>query len=76
MAWLPVVAAVISAIIAIVKHLEGRGSIDSALAAAILKGLRESDDAIKRAQDARKVVRDSIAANPDSVSDDDGFRRD
>jgi ABC-type uncharacterized transport system YnjBCD ATPase subunit len=76
MTWLPLIAAVISAIVSIIKSMEGRGSIDSALAAAILKGLRESDDAIKQAQDARKAVRDSIAAKPDSVSDDDGFRRD
>jgi len=75
MAWLPIIAAVISAIISIVKHLEGRGAIDSALSAALLKGLRESNDAIGQAQAARQAERDAIAADPDRVRKPDEFER-
>lgn len=76
MTWLSFISSLIGAVIAIIQGLERRGLIEAAVAQASLKGLRESDEAIKLAQTARQAVRDSIAANPDSVHDNDGFRRD
>jgi hypothetical protein len=73
--WLSAIATAISLISALVQWLERRDIINAALSAAILQGLRESDEAIKRADDARQAVRDSIARNPDSVREPDEFER-
>ena len=75
MTWLSAISAAISLVHALVGWLERSKQIDAALSAAILKGLRESDDAIKLANDARQAVRDSIARNPDSVRESDEFER-
>lgn len=41
-----------------------------------LKNERTRSDATRRADDAAARVRDGIGADPDSLRDDDGFRRD
>ncbi len=76
MTWLSIAASLISLAVSLVKWLESRKQIDAALSAAILKSLREADELIDKAKAARAAVRDSIERDPDSVRDDDGFRRD
>ncbi|MCC7047214.1 MAG: hypothetical protein IT562_10915 [Alphaproteobacteria bacterium] len=74
--WIAIVAAVLRIVAAVVQSLQNQKLIDAAVAEVILKGLRESDDAIQQAQDARKAVRDRIARDPAELRRDDGFRRD
>lgn len=50
--------------------------LDAGAAEAILKGARESDDAIKKANAARELVRTSLERSPDGLRDNDGYKRD
>lgn len=76
MTWLSLIAALIGLATALVKWLSDRGDVANATAAAILKGLREADEAIAKARAARDLVRSDIERNPDRLRDDDGYRRD
>lgn len=76
MSLLQLAVAVIGLAKLIIEYLRERGRIDAETAAAALKGLRESDNAIKRAQAARDLVRADLERHPDRLRDDDGHRRD
>lgn len=70
----------ISAVLAIARSLiqwaEQNKWMEAGAAQAALQGLREADDAIAKARQARQDVRNSIARDPDGVlRDDDGFKR-
>jgi len=74
--WLSAIASALAVLQALAEYLRDRKTIDDATAAAILKGLREADDAINRAKSARDLVRADMARDPDSIlRDDDGFKR-
>jgi len=76
MTWLSAIASILAILQALTAYLRDRQMIDDATAAAILKGLREADDAINRAKSARDLVRADLARDPDSIlRDDDGFKR-
>lgn len=76
MTWLSAIASALAILQALTEYLRDRKIIDDATAAAILKGLRESDDAINRAKSARDLVRADIARDPGRVlREDDGFKR-
>lgn len=76
MDWLSLVAAALAAVRAFLQWLVDTRRIDAAVAEAVLKGMRESDDAIRKAQAARAGVRADLERNPAGLRDDDGFRRD
>lgn len=70
----------ISAVLAIARSLiqwaEQNKWIEAGAAQAALAGLREADDAIFKARQARQDVRANNARDPDGVlRDDDGFKR-
>jgi hypothetical protein len=75
------IISIISAVLALAKFLVGyaqqqewmeRGAADE-----VLKSLKESDDAIARAQSARQSARTTSLRDPAGVlRDDDGFKRD
>lgn len=74
------VIGIISSILALarffVDYAQKQKWIEEGAAGVILKALKDSDDAIAKAKEARKAVRDTIARDPDSIlRDDDGFRR-
>jgi hypothetical protein len=73
--WLSAIASALAILQALAEYLRDRKSIDDATAAAILKGLRDADDAINRAKSARDLVRADVSRNPGSLMQDDGFRR-
>jgi len=76
MTWLSAIASALAILRVLAEYLRDRKTIDDATAAAILKGLREADDAINRAKSARDLVRADLARDPDSIlRDDDGFKR-
>lgn len=70
----------LSALLTIIKlvaeYATSKKWIDAGTATAVAKGLQDATDAITRATAARDLVRAGIERNPDSVHDDDGFRRD
>lgn len=49
--------------------------VDAGRTAQQLESLKEQVDAAKKAVDARIAVERDLAAHPDRVRDDDGFRR-
>ncbi|HWL04199.1 MAG TPA: hypothetical protein VNQ99_04575 [Xanthobacteraceae bacterium] len=76
MTWLSAIASALAILQALAEYLRDRKTIDDATAAAILKGLRDADDAINRAKSARDLVRADLSRDPDSIlRDDDGFKR-
>lgn len=76
MTWLTLAAALIGLATALVKWLSDKGDVADATAAAVLKGLREADEAIAKAKAARALVRADAERNPDRLRDDDGYKRD
>ena len=74
--WFSILSAVLSIAKALVGMMEQRKWMEAGAAQATLKGLREADDAIAKAQAVRQAVRDKLAADPSKLRDDDGFRRD
>lgn len=71
---------IISAILALARffteYAQQQKWISEGVAAVILQSLKDSDDAIARAKDARELVRSNNARDPASVlRDDDGFKR-
>lgn len=59
-----------------VEYAQKQQWIEEGVAKVILQSLKDSDDAIKSAQDARQAIRDNNARDPASVlRDDDGFKR-
>jgi hypothetical protein len=70
------ISAVLSLARLLISLAQTRGWIDQGAAETALKALRESDDAVSRAQAARNAVRVNNERDPASVlRDDDGFRR-
>ena len=73
------IISIISAVLAIARWLVGYAEqnkwLKAGAAEATLKGLQDADAAIAAANQARADVRDTIARNPDSLRDDDGYRR-
>lgn len=71
---------IISSIFAIarffVEYAQKQQWIEEGAAAVILQALKDSDDALASAKDARNAVRDRDTRDPDSIlRDDDGFKR-
>ena len=58
------------------EFLYARDLVDAGKVQEQLDALRKQVKDAQVAVAAREAVRAAIAANPDSVSDDDGFRRD
>lgn len=76
MTWLSLIAALIGLASALVKWLSDSGDVANATAAAVLKGLREADEAIAKAKAARALVRAGHDADPARLREDDGHKRD
>lgn len=74
------VLSIVSAILALARwftnYAQQQKWIAEGVAQVILQSLKDSDDAIARAKDARDLVRANAARDPASVlRDDDGFKR-
>jgi hypothetical protein len=73
------ILSIISAVFTVAKWLIGYAEKQKWMAAgaaeAALKGLQEADAAIAVANKARADMRDTLTRNPDSLRDDDSFRR-
>lgn len=59
----------------IFEWMYARRLVDAGRTAQQLESLKEQVDAAKKAVDARIAVERDLAAHPDRVRDDDGFRR-
>lgn len=71
-----IISAVLAIIRSLVQYAEQKKWMDAGTAEAALKGLQDADEAITRAQSARRLVRLGNARDPASVlNDDDGFKR-
>ena len=71
-----IIAAVLALARALVEFAQRRAWMEAGAAAATLKGLRDADAAIAKANDARAAARDRAVRDPDGLrDDDDGFRR-
>lgn len=64
--WLTLLKLLLSIASAIASYAERRQMLEAGAAQAVLKGVRDADEAIARARAARDAVRD----DPDSVRDD------
>jgi hypothetical protein len=73
------ILSIISAVLALARWLVGYAEqkkwMEAGAAEATLKGLQDADAAIAAANQARADVRDNIARNPDSLREDDDFKR-
>ncbi len=75
--WLGILKALLSVAAGLADYLRDRQLLEAGEAMAIAKGLRESLDAIDKANKARQAANDKpLDNNGDWVSDDDGFKRD
>ena len=74
-AIISIISAVLAIARALVEYVQQRKWMDAGAAEATLKGIRDADAAIKKGNDARAAARDNAAKHPDSVRDDDGFKR-
>lgn len=57
------------------SYLHDRQLMEAGAAQETLKNIKGAQDAISKAEAIRRDVRRDLDANPDRVSDDDGFRR-
>lgn len=64
--WLTLLKLLLSIASAVATHVRERRLLEAGAAQAVLKGVRDADEAIRRARAARDAVRD----DPDSVRDD------
>ena len=74
------VIGIISSVLALVRlfveYAQKQKWIEEGAAGVILQALKDTDDAIARAKEARDAVRDRNARDPDSIlRDDDGYKR-
>jgi cytochrome c-type biogenesis protein CcmH/NrfG len=73
------ILSILSVVLAVARFLIGYSEknkwIAVGAAEAALKGLQDADAAIAAANQARANVRDTLTRNPDSLRDDDGFKR-
>lgn len=75
-AVLSIISAVFALARMLVSYADQQKWMEQGAAEVILKSLKESDDAILRAKNAREAVRVGAQRDPASVlRDDDGFRR-
>ena len=75
MTILSIIASVLSLAKWLVSWSERQGWIEEGRKQVILESLQRADDEIAKANAAREAVRTDIAANPDKLRDDDGFKR-
>jgi hypothetical protein len=73
--WLSLLVAVIKGVGMFAQWLHDSALISSGEARASANALRNQADALQKAAAAREAVRADHANHPDSVFDDDGFRR-
>lgn len=64
--WLSLLRLLLQLASTVATHLRERRLLEAGAAQAVLKGVRDADEAIARARAARDAVRD----DPDSVRDD------
>lgn len=73
------VISLLSAVFAVAKwlvgYLEKQKWIEAGAAEAVLKGIKDADEAIAAAQQARENVRSELNRNPGGLRNDDGFKR-
>lgn len=75
MNWIAILAAVLAIARALADWMHDKQLIDAGTNNAVVVGIKNAQDAIARAQKARELVRSTIARDPSSVLDDDGFKR-
>lgn len=73
------ILSILSAVFTVAKWLVGYAEKQKWMAAgaaeAALKGLKEADEAISTANQAREAVRNELNRNPAGLRDDDGYKR-
>lgn len=66
MPWLTLLRLFLSAASSIAELVKNKQLMDAGAAKAVLRGIKEADDAIRKARDARA----NVSHDPDSVRDD------
>ena len=72
---LSIVSAAFAIIRWFVEYSQQQKWISEGVAQVILQAMKDSDDAISRAHEARDLVRSHLERNPSDVMSDDGFKR-
>lgn len=75
MDWLALALSLVKLLGAFTGWLHDRAMISAGQAEAVAAGLVEQANAIKQATKARADVRGELAAHPERLRDDDGFKR-
>jgi hypothetical protein len=73
--WIGLISAILKTIIGLTNWMHDRQLIDAGTNEAVVKGLRDADQAIDRAQKARELVRAAVERDPAELMRDDGFKR-
>lgn len=76
MTWFGLLTALVKMVAAFIDYANTNKLLKAGEAQALSKQLEDVNERVRKAIEARKAVRDSIDANPGSVFDDDGYRRD
>jgi len=76
MDWLALALGLVKLLGAFTGWLHDRRLLSAGQAEQVAKELQGQSDALKKALAAREAVRGDLAAHPDRVRADDGFKRD
>lgn len=76
MSWIGLLKVLLTLVDRIFTYVQERKLINAGEAQAFARQMEDVNGRVQRAQKARQDVRDNLARNPDSLHDDDGYRRD